>query len=675
MANDQEMRFIIRAIKEGKGIEEIVSGLSDITKKGKEVNPVMAQMKGAFSALLPALSATAVVSSMKSMSDQAFQYADAVDKVTDITGVSAEQASKWVLQAQHVGTSSETVANGMAILSKNLYSNVDAFSKFGIEVKNANGSMKPLDEIIAQVRDKEKQMGEGAKTTAMEMSLFGRSGKELHDFLSADNEEMEKVSQAGERLGLVLDKTSKDSFEQMKRKMNDFKMVQESVGLKLATNLIPVLLALEGVLIRATEGWGRLFDAMTGASKAKIQATADVTNAYANAIEDLNKQLKAGTITQEKYKTTLETFKKIYNDTSDNTKKAGDSVDDFGDKAEKAGTKAKESGTKASKAGKDVKGSWKDTADSVGEIFDQPFNALEKKAKETATNVGASFAKTFVGDAAKDVSAMTGAIGAVFGFIGGTVVAGFLSLFTNQKSYAEVVEERFKQMSENANKAISEIGKEKTLAQKRLDVFGALSVGAGGTYGQGQVSGELGIIGMTEAEAKKKLLNELLIQQQKELDARKKTVPEIEEENKARQLKIETLRAEAVLPWTSQSKQLALLGQIISIQADIDAAKKVLDNYDKVSEYDVLKAILETRTALGIPAFATGGTVPGPIGAPVIATVHGGEVITPPGKTVGGSTTININVGAFMGTEADAMAFAKTISKYQNKITRRNLTV
>lgn len=33
--------------------------------------------------------------------------------------------------------------------------------------------------------------------------------------------------------------------------------------------------------------------------------------------------------------------------------------------------------------------------------------------------------------------------------------------------------------------------------------------------------------------------------------------------------------------------------------------------------------------ALGIPGFATGGIVPGPVGAPVLAQVHGGEVISP----------------------------------------------
>ena len=45
---------------------------------------------------------------------------------------------------------------------------------------------------------------------------------------------------------------------------------------------------------------------------------------------------------------------------------------------------------------------------------------------------------------------------------------------------------------------------------------------------------------------------------------------------------------------------------------------------------------------LDIPGFATGGVVPGPIGAPTLAVVHGGETVIPVGGQTGG-VTININ--------------------------------
>jgi tape measure domain-containing protein len=42
--------------------------------------------------------------------------------------------------------------------------------------------------------------------------------------------------------------------------------------------------------------------------------------------------------------------------------------------------------------------------------------------------------------------------------------------------------------------------------------------------------------------------------------------------------------------------------------------------------------------ALHVPGFAMGGVVPGPVGAPMLAMVHGGEVVTPPGERFGGNS-------------------------------------
>ncbi len=46
----------------------------------------------------------------------------------------------------------------------------------------------------------------------------------------------------------------------------------------------------------------------------------------------------------------------------------------------------------------------------------------------------------------------------------------------------------------------------------------------------------------------------------------------------------------------------------------------------------------------GLPGFQSGGIVPGAIGAPQLAVVHGGETIIPRGGRGGGMATINVNI-------------------------------
>jgi hypothetical protein len=46
-------------------------------------------------------------------------------------------------------------------------------------------------------------------------------------------------------------------------------------------------------------------------------------------------------------------------------------------------------------------------------------------------------------------------------------------------------------------------------------------------------------------------------------------------------------------------------------------------------------------SALGLPHFAEGGIVPGPLGAPTLAVVHGGETVIPANRSANYNLTIN----------------------------------
>jgi hypothetical protein len=51
-----------------------------------------------------------------------------------------------------------------------------------------------------------------------------------------------------------------------------------------------------------------------------------------------------------------------------------------------------------------------------------------------------------------------------------------------------------------------------------------------------------------------------------------------------------------------------------------------------------------SRLRAGIGGFAWGGPVPGPVGQPRLAVVHGGERVLTPGQQARGSQTIELHV-------------------------------
>lgn len=69
----------------------------------------------------------------------------------------------------------------------------------------------------------------------------------------------------------------------------------------------------------------------------------------------------------------------------------------------------------------------------------------------------------------------------------------------------------------------------------------------------------------------------------------------------------------------------------------------------------------------GIPGFQEGGVVPGAIGAPMLAMVHGGETITPPGR----GTVVNYNLTVNAPVGSDPHAIGSQIVEYIQQYERR----
>lgn len=189
------------------------------------------------------------------------EYAEAVHQVSNITGESAETSSQWVVQAQYVGIASKTVANGMAILEKNMVTNKKVFADFGVQVTDTRtGALLPITQVVDNLRAKEAQLGEGVNATAMEMKLLGRSGKELHEFFTLDATETAHLDKLMSDLGLTLDNQTNESLEKTRRSMAEFNIIQEAAGRKITENLIPILIKLEGILVKVSQGWNNIFD-------------------------------------------------------------------------------------------------------------------------------------------------------------------------------------------------------------------------------------------------------------------------------------------------------------------------------------------------------------------------------------------------------------------------------
>jgi phage-related protein len=122
----------------------------------------------------------------------ALDSADALGKMSTRTGVLGSQLDKFRQAADLSDTSLDTVEKGLLRLGQSMTQaenptskQAKAFDQLGVSFKNADGTLRPLNDVFLDVATKFKDMPDGVDKSRIAMDLFGRSaGPELIPMLN-----------------------------------------------------------------------------------------------------------------------------------------------------------------------------------------------------------------------------------------------------------------------------------------------------------------------------------------------------------------------------------------------------------------------------------------------------------------------------------------------------------
>jgi TP901 family phage tail tape measure protein len=205
MAMNMNAALKIRADVDGQNkIVALNRGLNSLETTAKGVTGAMRGLTGASAGLSGALGTLAPLLSVAGLASMVKGTLDAADNMNDLaqsTGVSVEALSRFNKAAAVSGTNLEGVSKGLVKLNKAM---VDAaaggkesaatFQALGLNVKNADGSLKSADRVMLEVANRFKAMPDGAAKTALALRLFGKSGAELVPLLNMGGDAIDKMS-------------------------------------------------------------------------------------------------------------------------------------------------------------------------------------------------------------------------------------------------------------------------------------------------------------------------------------------------------------------------------------------------------------------------------------------------------------------------------------------------
>ena len=177
---------------------------------------------------------------------------DALDKMSQRIGITAEQLQEFSYAATHAGAAPEDLEDAlkdlgthMAEIANGLDTSSSAFTlfqKLGIEMKDAAGNMRPVEQVFLDLADAIQRNEDPALRAKMAMATMGASGRKLIPMLAGGSDGLKQMAAQARDLGLVMSNDAVASAATMTDHMDDMRAVIGSVGNTIGAKLAPTVI-------------------------------------------------------------------------------------------------------------------------------------------------------------------------------------------------------------------------------------------------------------------------------------------------------------------------------------------------------------------------------------------------------------------------------------------------
>lgn len=251
MANDKKVEVIITADASGvaKGVAVANTALGNLKTQLTSLDAAAAKAFSFSGLTAITVSATAAAAALVGAVKSAADYGDQLDNMSQRTGVAVEELAKLQYAAKLSDTSTEALSKGIGNLSKLMVGAAAGgaesgalFERFGISLRNTDGTMRSTTEVLYDLSDVFTAMPDGPQKTALAMEFFGKKlGQELIPLLNQGGAGLRAMGDEAERLGLVLNAEQTKAAADFNDNLDRLGQLSKSVAVSIGNALIPAL--------------------------------------------------------------------------------------------------------------------------------------------------------------------------------------------------------------------------------------------------------------------------------------------------------------------------------------------------------------------------------------------------------------------------------------------------
>jgi hypothetical protein len=227
---------------------------------------------------LLALAGSLSVSGFIAWARAAIDAADAMNDMSQRTGIMVKDLAVFELASKQSGTTMESISRGVKGLSGVMSTHSEALKAAGITATDTNGAMIQLAEMFSKMPD-------GMEKTNLAVKVFGKSGMDLIPMLNMGaiglGEAAEKANKYAIQMAIMAPLS--DAFND---NMAEMAIHAKVVGMSILNNALPAMVEITRAMAEAAQKGGILSAVMLGVSTASANHKKGFNALY--GIEDKN---------------------------------------------------------------------------------------------------------------------------------------------------------------------------------------------------------------------------------------------------------------------------------------------------------------------------------------------------------------------------------------------------
>lgn len=247
VATEQKLGGYEKAAKEtAEQVKKLGNDTEAAAKKSEAMNKASDVISKGLKVV--AAAAAAAVAGLTKFAISAAEYADTVLTESTVTGIATDKLQEYMYAAELVDVSTDTLTKSMAKQIKSMDSArdgseayADAYKTLGVEVTNADGSLRDSQKVYWEVIDALGNVSNETERDAIAMQLLGKSAQDLNPLIEQGSDRMNELAAEAQTAGYVLSEDTLSAYGELDDAIQRLKANGKAAGNQLGAVLVPVL--------------------------------------------------------------------------------------------------------------------------------------------------------------------------------------------------------------------------------------------------------------------------------------------------------------------------------------------------------------------------------------------------------------------------------------------------